>query len=258
MYEWHKKVAPLLGLQGSGGGLGFLAGRGGGRYAEWYDNLDPFNDGSQVGYWKMEGPTPQNEHTGTNVTTLYGTPSYSNIGDSQYYNNPETSTLSVGPRPYEAYPISFSIWCYKPTGDWTSGDANQLLVNWTMNSSQRLSICCVDWTGNGQWEWGIMYGGTNHWTFAPSSRPENQWMHMVYSLTGNNDAGHRLYQNGGSALSATNQGGGHGGSAGAMIGGNATSSEDWNGWIYNVRLFNKALSQSEANQLFVNDKPFGA
>lgn len=26
MYEWHKKEAPLLGLQGSGGGLGFLAG----------------------------------------------------------------------------------------------------------------------------------------------------------------------------------------------------------------------------------------
>ena len=25
MYEWHKKEAPLLGLQGSGGGLGFLA-----------------------------------------------------------------------------------------------------------------------------------------------------------------------------------------------------------------------------------------
>ena len=28
MYEWHKKEAPLLGLQGSGGGLGFLAGSG--------------------------------------------------------------------------------------------------------------------------------------------------------------------------------------------------------------------------------------
>ena len=30
MYNFHKKEAPLLGLQGSGGGLGFLAGRGGG------------------------------------------------------------------------------------------------------------------------------------------------------------------------------------------------------------------------------------
>ena len=29
MYEWYKKEAPLLGLQGSGGGLGFLAGGGG-------------------------------------------------------------------------------------------------------------------------------------------------------------------------------------------------------------------------------------
>ena len=30
MYNFHKKEAPLLGLQGSGGGLGFLAGSGGG------------------------------------------------------------------------------------------------------------------------------------------------------------------------------------------------------------------------------------
>ena len=29
--DFFKKEAPLLGLQGSGGGLGFLAGRGGGR-----------------------------------------------------------------------------------------------------------------------------------------------------------------------------------------------------------------------------------
>ena len=33
MKDFHKKEAPLLGLQGSGGGLGFLAGSGGGPQA---------------------------------------------------------------------------------------------------------------------------------------------------------------------------------------------------------------------------------
>jgi hypothetical protein len=130
-------------------------------------------------------------------------------------------------------------------------------MNWNIGG-QRLSICNVTWTGNGVWEWSIMYGGTNHWTFAPSSRPENEWMHIVYCVQGSNDNGHRVHQNGGSALAASNRGGGHGGSAGTAIGGNSGGGEDWNGYIYNVRLFNKMLSQSEANQLYVNDKPPGA
>ena len=101
-------------------------------------------------------------------------------------------------------------------------------------------------------------GGTNHWTFAPSSRPENEWMHVVYSVAGSNNSGHNVFQNGGSALSASNRGGGHGGSAGTQIGGNSGGAEDWNGYMYNVRVFNKALSQSEAAQLYANDKPPGA
>jgi len=47
MYEWHKKEAPLLGLQGSGGGLGFLAGRGGGGIEVSNEYLYlPFNETS--------------------------------------------------------------------------------------------------------------------------------------------------------------------------------------------------------------------
>ena len=43
MYNFHKKEAPLLGLQGSGGGLGFLAGSGGG----------PPDDGIYL-VWRMD------------------------------------------------------------------------------------------------------------------------------------------------------------------------------------------------------------
>ena len=103
-----------------------------------------------------------------------------------------------------------------------------------------------------------MYGNAGHWTFVPTSRPENQWMHIVYTIHGSDNNSHRLYQDGGSGIAGTNQGGGHGGSAGNSIGGNSAGAEDWNGWMYNVRLFNRIISQSEAAQLYANDKPPGA
>ena len=261
MKDFHKKEAPLLGLQGSGGGLGFLAGGDSvGPPGPWYNNLNPFNDNSQVGYWKLESANPRNENNTSQVcSTQDGSPSYTPLGTAGYWNNPVNSTLNTNANPRNSYPLSFSIWCYKETGDWRSGDQNQLLVNWSIGG-QRLSICNVDWNGGGganDWEWSIMYGNTNHWTFSPT-RTENAWMHIVYCVQGNNDSGHRLYQDGGSALSANNRGGGHGGSAGNAIGGNSTGGEDWNGWMYNVRLFNKMLTQSEAAQLYANDKPPGA
>ena len=257
--NFYRKQAPLKGLAGMGGGVG--RGLSLDEPGPWYDNLNPFNDGSQVGYWKLESANPRNENNTSQVcSTQDGSPSYTALGTAGYWNNPVNSTLNTNANPRNSYPLSFSIWCYKETGDWGSGVQNQLLVNWSING-QRLSICNVDWSGTGgatSWNWSIMYGGTNHWTFAPSARTENQWMHIVYTIAGNNNSNHRLYQDGGSALSATNQGGGHGGSAGNAIGGNSTGGEDWNGWMYNVRLFNKALSQSEAAQLYANDKPPGA
>ena len=260
MLNWNKKERPLPSLTSMGGGPGGFV-FGGDSVAQpgpWYDNLNPFNDGSQVGYWKLESANPRNENYTSQVcSTLYGTPSYTALGTAGYWNNPVNSTLNTNGNRRNSYPLSFSIWCYKETGDWTSGDGNQLLVNWSI-SGQRLSITNVDWSSNGTWEWSIMYGGSGHWTFAPTSRPENQWMHIVYTIHGSNDGNHRLYQDGGSGIAGTNQGGGHGGSAGNSIGGNSTSAEDWNGWMYNVRLFNKVLSQSEAAQLYANDKPPGA
>ena len=68
MKDFHKKEAPLLGLQGSGGGLGFLAGNLTlDEPGPWYDNLNPFNDGSQVGYWKLESANPRNENNTSQV-----------------------------------------------------------------------------------------------------------------------------------------------------------------------------------------------
>ena len=99
-----------------------------------------------------------------------------------------------------------------------------------------------------------MYGGTDHWVFPASSRPTNTWIHLVYSVVGSTNSSHAVYQNG-SALSAINKGGSHGGSAGWAIGGNATDGERFAiGRIGSIRFFNKAISSSEASALYTNDK----
>ena len=77
---------------------------------------------------------------------------------------------------------------------------------------------------------------------------------MVYSVVGSNNSGHAVYQNG-SALSAIDKGGGHGGSAGWRLGGNANNTERFAiGRIGSIRFFNKAISSSEASALYTNDK----
>ena len=227
----------------------------------WYNNLDPFNDNSQVGYWKLESANPRNENNTSQVcSTMYGTPSYTALGTAAYWNNPVNSSLNTNANPRNSYPLSFSIWCYKETGDWGSGDQNQLLVNWNING-QRLSICNVDWSNSG----GATSGDgvlctveltTGHLHHQLDQRISGCISFTVFKVI--MMVVMRLYQDGGSALSATNLGGGHGGSAGNAIGGNSANNEDWNGWMYNVRLFNKMLTQSEAAQLYANDKPPGA
>ena len=115
MFEWNRKEAPLKALAGLGGGVG----RGGLSIDEpgpWYDNLNPFNDGSQVGYWKLESANPRNENNTSQVcSTQDGNPSYTALGTAGYWNNPVNSTLNTNANPRNSYPLSFSIWCYKET-----------------------------------------------------------------------------------------------------------------------------------------------
>ena len=95
-----------------------------------------------------------------------------------------------------------------------------------------------------------MYGGTNHWTFAPGSSMNNgQWYHVIFAINSNNSSSHSVYLNG-TALSASNRGGNHGGTAGWTLGGNFAGSENFQGQISNVRVFNRQLSATEAMSLY--------
>ena len=146
-----------------------------------------------------------------------------------------------------SYPFSISAWVRQT--DYTTSGENRMVINMLMNGSQRVSINIPDFYSDNGYRPGLMYGGTNHWVFGASQTiPLNTWTHIVWSVVGSNDAGHAVYKNG-SALSATNGGGGHGGTGLQVLCGSAED-ERYRGYIKNIRVFNKALSSAEALSVY--------
>lgn len=206
---------------------------------------DFFLDSSGLALYKLDSSIADESgnYSGTSVT---GTASYNTsnkkFGSASWSaSNANSITL---PTVKNSYPLSVSAWVYTPSS-W-SGAFNEI-VNAGI-AGQRLSMGVVDWSSNGTRQMAIMYGGTNHWTFG-SALSTSTWYHVVFSVVGSNNSGHAVYLNGVSQT-ATNQGGGHGGTAGWVIGGNAGGSEIFGGLIDQVRIFNKALSSTEAQNLY--------
>ena len=56
MFDWFKKERPLLGLTGSGGGLGYLSGGGGGFEASGGNVRDAYNAGNGYIYHTFTSP----------------------------------------------------------------------------------------------------------------------------------------------------------------------------------------------------------
>ena len=186
------------------------------------------------------------------TSRLGGDPTFAfqNSSGERCWNNPADGAINI-PNLKNSYPFTMAAWIN--LSSWPTSSNNDLIMNLSIGG-QRVSLCIVCWGGTNYSDLSIMYGGTSHWTFAATSRPTNQWIHVVYSVVGSNNSSHAVYQNG-TALSATNRGGGHGGSAGWAIGGNAVGSERFSmGRIGSIRFFNKAISSSEASALYTNDK----
>ena len=130
------------------------------------------------------------------------------------WDNPNEGAINI-PNLKNTYPFSMAAWIN--LSSWPTTTNNDLIMNLSIGG-QRVSLCIVCWSGTNYSDFSIMYGGTDHWVFAPTSRPTNQWIHVVFSVVGSTNSSHAVYQNG-TALSATNRGGGHGGGAGWAIGG---------------------------------------
>lgn len=162
-----------------------------------------------------------------------------------------TNSWEFTSAPLSSYPFSMSCWVYNENWSSLPGTTNKVLLN-TSIGGQRVTLTSVDWNNTGSnTQLSIMYGGTNHWVFGDSSMlPNNTWFQIVYSIVGSNNDDHAVYING-FKLDATNNGGAHGGSGGWVIGGNAAQSEIFTGWIDQMRLFNKALTPAEVQELYM-------
>ena len=218
----------------------------------YHANPDPFGDGSGIVYYRLNDNFHDSGRFAQHGTSIQGgDPTFALVNSTgeKCWNNPTDGAINI-PNLKNSYPFSMAAWVN--LSSWPTSDNNGLIMNLNIGG-QRVSLCIVKWSDRTTSDPGIMYGGSGHWIFAASSRPTNTWIHLVYSVVSSNNSGHAVYQNG-SALSAIDKGGSHGGSAGYAIGGNAANGERFTiGRIGSIRFFNKALTASEANTLYTND-----
>ena len=228
----------------------------------YHANPDPFADGSGLVYYRMNYNFQDSGLYGFHGTGSQGSPnkefnasphfSLVNSSGEPCWDNPNEGAIDI-PNLKNSYPFSMAAWIN--VSSWPTTADNDLIMNLSIaNQRVSLSICCFGTAVSDGADFYIMYGGTGHHYFRPSSKPTNEWIHVVYSVVGSNDTDHRVYQNGADLTTRGNRGGGHGGSAGWALGGNASNSERFSiGRIGSIRFFNKALSSSEASALYTND-----
>ena len=221
----------------------------------YHANPDPSGDGSGIAYYRLN----DNFHDSGifaqhGISKQGGDPTFAfvNSAGERCWNNPADGAITI-PNLKNSYPFSMAAWINMQ--QWSTSADNDLIMNLDIGN-QRVSLSLCTWssaTSDGM-DFYIMYGGTGHHYFRPSSRPTNTWIHVVYSVVSSNDTAHRVYQNGADLTTRGSRGGGHGGNAGWAIGGNAQNTERLHyGRIGSIRFFNKALSASEANTLYTND-----
>ena len=221
----------------------------------YHANPDPLGDGSGIAYYRLNYNFQDSGRFGNHGQGIQGgDPTFALVNSSgePCWNNPVDGAINL-PNLKNSYPFSMAAWIN--ISQWSTSADNDLIMNLSIGG-QRVSLTTCTWssaTSDGM-DFYIMYGGSGHHYFRPSSRPTNEWIHVVYSVVSSNNTAHRVYQNGSNLTTTGNRGGGHGGSAGWAIGGNAANSERFGiGRIGSIRFFNKALSSSEASALYTND-----
>jgi hypothetical protein len=145
------------------------------------------------------------------------------------------------------YPFTINVIC-QHSGSWTSPSGMQELVNCSIGG-QRVSLGTVV---NSGWPTGptIMYGGTSHFSCPTTNWATGNFVMITYVVYQSADETHRVYVNG-IEQTLTNNGGGHGGTAGWAIGSNSSSGEYWPNRISVVQGYNRALDKTEVRQNYM-------
>lgn len=217
------------------------------------NTVDFFGDSSGVALYSLDNTINDVSGSYNGTGAIAGSLTYSTSVKrfgTHSFNAAKANSIRI-PNLKNSYPFSVSAWIYLDSTKFTDTGMSEVMN--TSTAGQRVSITVVDWSSDGTWQIGVMYGGTNHWTFGPNLTKDT-WLHIVWSVVGSNNSSHAMYLNG-VAQSGTNRGGGHGGTAGWALGGNNDGSELFKGYLDQVRFFNKALSAAEALQLYNHENP---
>lgn len=218
--------------------------------------VDFFGDGSGKALYQLENnyTDVSGNYSGTGYSS--GSASYdaTNKRFGSYAFNSNGPNIINIPGPVNAYPLTVSAWI--STANWGGTTSqNREIMNCDIGG-QRLTLTYADFSGDGGYDFMIMYGGTGHWDYRAATSPPsltaglNNFVHICYCVAGSNNA--VVYLNG-TALTPYNNGGGHGGAAGWRLGGNTDGGEWWRGNIDQVRVFNKQLSASEVSTLYTHE-----
>lgn len=221
--------------------------------AKNYNVVDFFGDSSGIALWTLDETIADlsGSFSGTSSSNLTYSTSSKKIGTASgvFAGNANI----VVPTVKNSYPLTVSMWVQSNNSFAPTTDGMQELFNMSING-QRLSLGTVKVSG---WPTGptVMYGGTNHWSGSVSAFSPNStdFFHLVFSIVGSNNSSHLVYFNGNN-VALTNNGGGHGGTAGWSIGSNGQGSEFWSGKIDHIRFFNRALSGPEIVSLYEYEK----
>jgi len=175
MYNFHKKEAPLLGLQGSGGGLGFLAGGAAAGGDEYHLVWSMDASGSVVNSYTTHDFDAFGENqTGVNFTSYSNIPTgwdrlvltsknrgtvwtFANNADSRRHLeslcNPISSWTATKNTSYDAQPREGSS-RYATTGTLYTG----MRYQHNNNGTESHDICTLGNSGNDVWSSGMYWG----------------------------------------------------------------------------------------------------
>lgn len=259
MKDFHKKEAPLLGLQGSGGGVGFLAGGAAASYPElsgqFTDSSDgrydarifiSGNDGNildwQSGSKVTRSISSSGSFTTGNSDVATGAPSFQkSLAITTAWIGADTPWKSTGA-------ISFSVWIKKSNNNdchlmhtQSSGDM-PIVTNGSYLRTHPSNGHYADWDPSGNGQNGISNGA---------------WRHIIFVQNGSNDRywyvdGAQRQQNSNLNGSYDSVGWSSPSNEVTFFGSRGSSSNrgQFVGSAYGIRVFDFAISSSQATALY--------
>lgn len=203
-----------------------------GAFSRWrFDNADT-DTGTVIDIWGSNNATINGAKTGVSGAnkTYVTNEAFSFDGSDDYV---DTTIGSITP------PLSISLWCYLTD----TGNTFGAFGNFNSTVSEDLYIQYDDTTS----EWNLNAdGGTD--IRPQESLSTNTWKHVVFTIGSNNEIAY--FDGNQVASSTTGTTSIHDSGNNFVIGGTGPSTNNWNGKIDDVRIYDKSLNSTEVSNLY--------